>query len=183
MAEEDSTQPGRTGGPGALFRFTVKLPSGDDRKSKAPGTHGSSFLLKEDYSSLLAKKRVLLVEDNAVNQMVAVAMLKKLGLSPDTASNGSEALETLVTRHYDLILMDIEMPEMDGIEAVRRIRSLPVENPNRTTPVIALTARAMRADREECLAAGMDDYVSKPVRPDTLKKTVERWLCGEAERE
>ncbi len=107
--------------------------------------------------------RILVAEDNVVNQKLALQVLKKLGYRADIAANGLEVLEALNRQPYDVVLMDVQMPEMDGLEATRRLRamSLPVR-------VIAMTANAMQGDREMCLAAGMDDYVSKPIRIEEL---------------
>jgi CheY-like chemotaxis protein len=120
----------------------------------------------------LARLRVLLVEDNAVNQQVALRMLGTLGYRADVAMNGVEALEALRRRPYDVVLMDVEMPEMDGLEAARRIHR---EWPGDERPrIVAMTANAMQGDREICLAAGMDDYVSKPIHADELADALSR---------
>jgi signal transduction histidine kinase/ActR/RegA family two-component response regulator len=116
--------------------------------------------------------RVLLAEDNAVNRKVAVLMLKKQGHRVDVAVDGREAVEAASRQAYDVILMDCQMPELDGYEATREIRRL--ERPTRHTPVVALTANAMKGDRERCLEAGMDDYLSKPVTMAELTKVLER---------
>jgi CheY-like chemotaxis protein len=114
----------------------------------------------------LQQLRILVVEDNPVNQKVAVGVLARLGCRADVAGNGVEALEAIRRQPYDAILMDVQMPEMDGIEATRRIRAeLP---PERQPCIVALTANAMAEDRERCLAAGMDDYLSKPLRSAQL---------------
>ncbi len=120
-----------------------------------------------------ASLRLLLVEDNPVNQLVATKMLKKLGCQADIAGNGREALEALSRGAYDLVLMDCQMPEMDGFEATRSIRA--GEPEGRRQPIIAMTALAMSGDRERCLAAGMDDYLSKPVKIEALRETLQRW--------
>jgi signal transduction histidine kinase/DNA-binding response OmpR family regulator/putative methionine-R-sulfoxide reductase with GAF domain len=128
-----------------------------------------------------SKARVLVAEDNPVNQRVAVRMLARLGLGADVAADGREAVQSFSRQPYALVLMDCQMPELDGFQATARIRAS--ERPDQHTPIIAMTASAMRGDRERCLAAGMDDYISKPVRIDDLRITVERWLpAGERTR-
>jgi CheY-like chemotaxis protein len=117
---------------------------------------------------------ILLAEDNLVNQRVAVAVLKKLGLKPDLAVNGEEALAAAQAKSYDLILMDCQMPEMDGFQATRAIRAL--EPDGIRVPILAMTANAMQGDRERCLEAGMDDYLAKPVAILDLKSALQRWL-------
>ena len=120
------------------------------------------------------KVRVLLAEDNLVNQKVALAMLRKLGIDADLAATGIEALDALVGVAYDLVLMDCQMPAMDGFEATRRIRER--ERGTRHLPVVAMTANAMVGDRERCLEAGMDDHIPKPVRMEVLQRALHRWL-------
>ena len=116
--------------------------------------------------------RILLAEDNAVNQKLALALLDRLGYSADVASNGREALEALERQTYDVVLMDIQMPELDGLEASRRIcERWPADARPR---IVAMTANAMPEDREACLAAGMDDYVAKPIRPEVLAEALRK---------
>jgi signal transduction histidine kinase/DNA-binding response OmpR family regulator/HPt (histidine-containing phosphotransfer) domain-containing protein len=123
-------------------------------------------------------KRVLVAEDNATNQFLAVKMLEKLGCRADVAADGREAISALRDVPYDLVLMDCQMPEMDGFEATRAIRRGEA-GPTRTgIPIIAMTARAMQGDRETCLQAGMNDYISKPVDFPVLAETLARWLAG-----
>jgi PAS domain S-box-containing protein len=129
------------------------------------------------------KKRVLLAEDNTVNQMVAVALLKKLGLAVDVVANGSEAVRALEQIPYDMVLMDCQMPVMDGYEATRVIRDPSSNVLNHDIPVVAMTANAMQGDREKCLAAGMNDYTSKPVKLETLRKVIVSMLQGKAAAE
>ena len=138
-------------------------------------------------------RRILIVEDNIVNQKLAVRMVEKLGYKPDVVENGQEALTALAKGDYDAILMDCQMPVLDGFEATRCIRELeasvashnsPGGSPNRSDaapqstphiPIIAVTANAMQGDRERCLAAGMDDYLAKPIKLDELRSTLARW--------
>lgn len=151
------SEPGR----GSVFRFTVGFeicePEVEERSALPP-----------DLSGL----RALIVEDNPVNQQVLWETLVGAGVVADLASNGREALRALENHAYDLVLMDIQMPEMDGYEATRIIR----ENPrHRRLPIIAMTAHAVQGYREECLARGMSDYVTKPIIPETLFAVLERW--------
>jgi CheY-like chemotaxis protein len=123
--------------------------------------------------------RVLLAEDGLVNQKLAVRLLEKRGHLVQTAANGRLALETLQRAEFDAVLMDVEMPEMDGVEATAAIRN-EERRTGRHIPVIAMTAHAMRGDREKYLAAGMDDYVSKPLEPAELFRAVESLAAGAA---
>ena len=137
------------------------------------------------------KARILIAEDNAVNQMVAVSILRKFGYRADVVANGHEALKALETIPYDLVLMDCQMPEMDGYEATQRIRQAEASERSRAgepgpgthLPVIAMTANALKGDREKCLQAGMDDFVTKPVNPQLLIHALEVWLPKGGERQ
>ncbi len=124
--------------------------------------------------------RVLLCDDNLINQKVALRLLQQMGYKADVANNGLECLQALERQAYDLIFMDVQMPEMDGLEATRQIR----ERQNQTSPpnyfkspiaIVAMTANAMQGDREKCITAGMDDYLAKPVRPEEIRLILERW--------
>ena len=121
-----------------------------------------------------AKGMILLVEDNKMNQLVGSKVLAKLGFEFDIANNGLEAVELVGRRAYDAVLMDCQMPEMDGYEATTEIRRS--EGDARHTPIIAMTAAAMEGDRETCLAAGMDDYITKPIRLEALAEVINRWV-------
>jgi len=122
----------------------------------------------------LEKSRILVVEDNRVNQVIARQMLSKLGCVVYVAVNGKEACALMQERSYDLVLMDCQMPEMDGFEATRTIRSR--EAGRRRTPIVALTAGVLKEEREQCYAAGMDDFLSKPIDRNELETTLEKWL-------
>ena len=117
--------------------------------------------------------RILLAEDNLINQKVARKIIEKKNYALDIVNNGKEAYKAALRQHYDLILMDVQMPVMDGIEATQKIRAKLKDH--RYIPIIAMTAHAMKGDREKCLAAGMDDYISKPIKPDDLYAMIEKW--------
>ena len=120
--------------------------------------------------------RILLAEDNVTNQQVALGILRKLGLRADAVADGAEAIRALETIPYDLVLMDVQMPEMDGLEATARIRDPRSSVLHHRVPIIAMTAHAMQGDRDRCLEAGMDDYVTKPISPEALATALDRWL-------
>ena len=119
---------------------------------------------------------ILVVEDNPVNQKVTISMLKKLGLSADVVFSGKDALEAMQSRVYDLVLMDCQMPEMDGYETTRIIRNDPGRCVTPGVPIVAMTAHAMVGDREKCISAGMDDYISKPIRISELENILTKYL-------
>ena len=131
-------------------------------------------------SNILSDARVLLVEDNAINQEVAKGLLDDLGLTVDAVGNGIEAIYALKTmakeKPYDLVLMDCQMPEMDGYDASEAIRKKHAGQENQDIIIIAMTANAMKGDKDKCLEAGMNDYLSKPVDPDELSRVLQRWL-------
>ena len=120
--------------------------------------------------------KILLAEDNQVNQIVALALLKKMGYEADVTANGLEALEALSRSPYDLVLMDCQMPQMDGFEATAAIRNPASNVLDHSVPIIAMTANALQGDRDRCMKAGMDDYLVKPVTPETLETVIEKWL-------
>jgi CheY-like chemotaxis protein/HPt (histidine-containing phosphotransfer) domain-containing protein len=119
---------------------------------------------------------ILLAEDNETNKILALHLVEKFGYHVDAVETGKAAVEALKKKDYDLVLMDIQMPEMDGLEATRRIRSPKTGVLNQEIPIIALTAHAMKGDRDICLKAGMDDYVSKPIDPDLLLQAINRLI-------
>jgi len=127
----------------------------------------------------LVPLRILLVDDNAINQKVAVRIVQQFGYQPDVAGNGREALDKLDRQPYDFIFMDVMMPEMDGLEATRLLRKRQMiggyTNYQSRIIIVAMTAHAMQGDREKCIAAGMDDYLAKPVRPKDVREMIERW--------
>jgi CheY-like chemotaxis protein len=115
--------------------------------------------------------RILLAEDNAVNQKLALRLLSNMGYTADVAGDGARAVEAVAGGAYNVVLMDVQMPELDGLEATRRIRS---SWPDRPLHIVAMTANAMAGDRDACLAAGMNDYISKPIDPGALAEALAR---------
>ncbi len=145
-----------------IFEFREAMEG--EASGSAPRTAGPAF----------AGHRILLVEDEPVNRMVAVKLLEKLGCRVEVAENGRQALERFAPGSFDMVLMDCQMPEVDGYEATRRLRRR--EGGRKPTPIVAVTAHAMRGDRKKCLAAGMNDYISKPYRQHDLVAILEKWL-------
>jgi PAS domain S-box-containing protein len=154
-------------GAGSTFHFTIKTEAANEKTvpSRVADRWPQKGVIRERSKPL----RILLAEDNLINQKVALKMLKKLGYSADLAANGLEVMQALEHKSFDLILMDIQMPVMDGFEAAKRIRKQWPNGPR----IVAITAYALRGDRERCIQAGMDDYISKPIQLDELRFVLE----------
>jgi CheY-like chemotaxis protein len=166
--------------PGSGSTFTIELEldiadSADIAGSHAPAPDGAAARVPAWQGSPL----VLVVEDNPVNQIVAVRALERCGCRTELAADGHEALQALARYHYDVVLMDCQMPGLDGYAATAELRRR--ETDGRHTPVIAMTAHGMTGDRERCLQAGMDDYICKPMKQQILAGMLRRWLSRDPE--
>ena len=162
-------------GAGSRFWFDIPLAATTPEETAAELARRSETRQQQATAPQTSfSGRILVAEDNPANQMIAQSMLSRLGLSSDVVANGLEAVEALRNRPYDLVLMDIGMPEMDGIEATSSIRAL--QGPAARTPIIALTAHVMSGEREDVLSQGLDDYLAKPVNRTELSLCLARWL-------
>ena len=157
-------------GEGSVFWFTASFQCSDEKQEKLSVSPSESRPIQLD-------AKILLVEDNPINQIIAQKMLEKVGLKPMLANNGVEAMQKLNEQIFDLVLMDCQMPEMDGFDTTREIRKLEIKATNQgSIPVVAMTANVMSGDRERCLEVGMDDYIGKPVQRDQLESVLGKWL-------
>jgi CheY-like chemotaxis protein len=158
-------------GCGSTFWFTALLKKGGQTHAEATTEIGAcaEFELKQRHF----QRKILVVEDEPINREIAVELLEDVCGHVDCAANGAEAVQMVATTSYALILMDMQMPVMDGIEATRAIRNLSSYS---ETPIIAMTANAFSEDRERCLNAGMNDFLTKPVVPDILFSKILKWL-------
>ncbi len=157
-------------GKGSAFWFNANFKCTEEKAESITD-------VMTDYENLQLDAKVLLVEDNPINLMVAQKMLEKVGLKPSLANNGVEALSQLKEQAFDLVLMDCQMPEMDGFDATRAIRKLDIRALDKQPlPIVAMTANVMSGDRERCLEVGMDDYIGKPVQRDQLASVLKKWL-------
>jgi CheY-like chemotaxis protein len=159
---------------GSTFWFVVPLEVAPGASRERGGVRSGSPLP----AAAVPRARVLVAEDNPINRTILLKKLEKLGIRADAVDDGNEVLAALEEFSYDLILMDCQMPGMDGYETTRRIRASSA--PHRAIPVVAVTASAIQGDRDKCMALGMNDYVSKPIHPDELIRVLALWLRPEA---
>lgn len=166
-------------GQGSVFKFTVELPIPDEdavpfkiarSKNAREETDSVQKAVQQDYAS----KRILLVDDNAINRKLGKRFLKQMNFSVELAENGIEAYERATSEEFDIILMDLQMPELDGIAATKKIRASSSQHKN--VPIVALTANAFAEVREQCKEAGMQDFITKPLRVNVLSEVLERWI-------
>ncbi len=200
FTQADGSTTRRHGGTGlglSICRQLIGLMNGDIRVKSTPGVGSiftiqlqlrfrqqaetSAFIPAPNTSQPQLSGTVLLVEDNMVNQAVTQGLMQLLGLRVETANDGLQALAYSQHREFDAVVLDCQMPNLDGFETARRWRQRETELHRRRTPIIALTANAMEGDRDRCLAAGMDDYLSKPVGKDTLAQCLQKWLAVDSD--
>lgn len=164
---------------GSEFVFTARFDLASQEQVALEHQEAETGAVQEDIpTQAMSDLRVLLVEDNIVNQKVAVGMLRKLGFPAQAAGGGIEALNMLTDEEFDLVFMDIQMPDLGGLETTKKIRGGDVGTMNQNVPIIAMTAHATRQDRKNCLAAGMNDYVAKPISTDLIYDAIRRVLGG-----
>jgi CheY-like chemotaxis protein len=158
-------------GKGSTFWFTAVLRKGQYsvENTAEAGADSAEKAIQRKY----AGKRILLAEDEPTNREIAQMLLEEVGLVVDLAENGREAVAKARAVNYAVILMDMQMPELDGLDATRQIRQLPERE---TTPILAMTANAFAENKDQCFAAGMDDFIAKPVIPELLYESLLKWL-------
>jgi signal transduction histidine kinase/DNA-binding response OmpR family regulator len=164
--------------PVKLLQFHSCLSMISGLQKEMPGDRSSAIVTRHSIAEYQKQKvRLLLAEDNEINQKVALGIFKNFGYRTDVVSNGKDAVKAMEKVHYDMVFMDCQMPEMDGYAATAEVRSLRSNVLNHNVPIIAMTAHAMKGDREKCLASGMDDYLSKPIQPERILEVIEKWLA------
>jgi CheY-like chemotaxis protein len=162
--------------PGAEFWFTAAFAV-ETVSAPAPGVAASAQPARPELRRFANRPgRVLVAEDNVTNQLVALGILRKLGVEADAVADGTEAIRALATADYAMVFMDVQMPVLDGYDATRQIRNPQSAVRRHDVPIVAMTAHAMVGDRERCLDAGMNDYISKPVSPLAIADVLDRWL-------
>ncbi|MCP4676053.1 MAG: response regulator, partial [Deltaproteobacteria bacterium] len=156
---------------GSTFWFSIPFAISEDQSRPLE----SSFSAVVPYDIATERIKILLAEDNVVNTKVAVHLLEKMGYEVFAVENGLEVLETIEETNYSIILMDCQMPEMDGYEATRKIRNDTSGKFNPDIPIVALTANALKGEREKCLDVGMEDFINKPIVVKELREAIEKW--------
>lgn len=165
-----------------LYQCLLQITA-DESISDSSLTQSAIITRHSIHEDRRANASILLVEDNSINRIVALSILKKLGYHADYAVDGFDAIEKLKEKKYDLVFMDLQMPKMGGLEATKIIRDPQSDVTDHHIPIIAMTANAMTGDRENCIEAGMSDYLSKPIKPDTVYAILERWIDYDSDKE